>query len=176
MRDSSHRRLARPGSTLLPAGNKRLSHPNAFPGSERPPGSDVTYLAGRALARRRFVLDRGRLTHLRPRRRYPYVEPRCRAFVGYSEAEIAGQPLARLLPVSEAPTYEGLLRAAIKGEFPHCQNTERLRKDGRVVRVAVNHLPIRNESGEITAILERAHTFSCRVGDTAPEAQLRFLA
>jgi diguanylate cyclase (GGDEF)-like protein/PAS domain S-box-containing protein len=95
---------------------------------------------------------------------------------GYSEAEIAGQPLARLLPVSEAPTYEGLLRAAIKGEFPHCQNTERLRKDGRVVRVAVNHLPIRNESGEITAILERAHTFSCRVGDTAPEAQLRFLA
>jgi PAS domain S-box-containing protein len=33
---------------------------------------------------------------------------------GYSEAEIAGQPLARLLPVSEAPTYEGLLRAAIK--------------------------------------------------------------
>jgi PAS domain-containing protein len=84
---------------------------------------------------------------------------------GYAGAEITGQPLARLLPISEVPTYDGLLRAAI-----------RLHKDGSIVRVALNHLPIRNERGEITGILERSQALSWNAGSEAPEAQLRFLA
>src|ERR1700736_5320423 len=74
---------------------------------------------------------------------------------GYAPAEMAGQPLARLLPVSEVQVYDGLLRAAINGEFPQCENRERLHKDGSIVRVTLAHVPIRNEQGEITGILER---------------------
>jgi diguanylate cyclase (GGDEF)-like protein/PAS domain S-box-containing protein len=95
---------------------------------------------------------------------------------GYTEAEMMGQPLARLLPASEVPTYDGLLRAAINGEFPHCENRERLHKDGSIVRVTLTHVPVRNERGEITGILERGRALSWNTGSEAPEAQLRFLA
>jgi diguanylate cyclase (GGDEF)-like protein/PAS domain S-box-containing protein len=95
---------------------------------------------------------------------------------GYLEAEMAGQRLARLLPACEVPTHDGLLRAAINGEFPHCENEERLHKDGSVVRVTLSHVPIRDEHGEITGILERGRTSSWNTGGEALEAQLRFLA
>jgi diguanylate cyclase (GGDEF)-like protein/PAS domain S-box-containing protein len=95
---------------------------------------------------------------------------------GYAPAEMAGQPLARLLPVSEVQVYDGLLRAAINGEFPQCENRERLHKDGSIVRVTLAHVPIRNEQGEITGILERGRVPSWNNGSETPEAQLRFLA
>jgi diguanylate cyclase (GGDEF)-like protein/PAS domain S-box-containing protein len=95
---------------------------------------------------------------------------------GYAAAEMTGQRLARLLPVSEVPVYDGLLRAAINGDFPHCENRERLHKDGSVLRVTLAHIPIRNEQGEITGILERGRVPSWSNGSKTPEAQLRFLA
>jgi diguanylate cyclase (GGDEF)-like protein/PAS domain S-box-containing protein len=95
---------------------------------------------------------------------------------GYLEAEMAGQLLARLLPACEVPTYDGLLRTAINGEFPHCENKERLHKDGTMVRVTLSHVPIRDVHGEITGILERGRAPSWNGGSEAPEAQLRFLA
>jgi diguanylate cyclase (GGDEF)-like protein/PAS domain S-box-containing protein len=72
--------------------------------------------------------------------------------------------------------YDGLLRTAINGEFPHCENRERLCKDGSIVPVNLTHVPIRNEQGEITGILERGREPSWNNGSKTPEAQLRFLA
>jgi PAS domain S-box-containing protein len=95
---------------------------------------------------------------------------------GYAAAEMTGQRLARLLPASEVPVYDGLLRAAINGDFPHCENRERLHKDGSILRVTLAHIPIRNEQGEITGILERGRVPSWSNGSKTPEAQLRFLA
>jgi diguanylate cyclase (GGDEF)-like protein/PAS domain S-box-containing protein len=94
---------------------------------------------------------------------------------GYTEVEMMGQPLARLLPAQEAPRYEGLLHAAIKGEFPQCETADRLRKDGSVVRVAVSRVPIRNEQGDITEILESAGEVSRGSGEAPGEAHLRLL-
>jgi PAS domain S-box-containing protein len=73
---------------------------------------------------------------------------------GYRAAEIAGQPLGRLLATEDAPKYEGRLHAAIQGEFPQCENAQRRHKDGSMVRVPVSRAPIRNERGDLTAILE----------------------
>jgi diguanylate cyclase (GGDEF)-like protein/PAS domain S-box-containing protein len=95
---------------------------------------------------------------------------------GYAQAEMTGRELTRLLPVSEVQVYDGLLRTAINGEFPHCENRERLRKDGSIVRVTLTHTPIRNEQGAIIGILERGRTISWHGGSETPETQLRFLA
>ncbi len=97
---------------------------------------------------------------------------------GYGEEEMTGEPLARLLPVYEVPTYEALLHAAIKGEFPSCEKTERLRKDGSLVRVAVKRAPVRNGQGDIMAILESGKALSCESFEVtaAEKAQLGVLA
>jgi diguanylate cyclase (GGDEF)-like protein/PAS domain S-box-containing protein len=94
---------------------------------------------------------------------------------GYGEAEMTGQPLARLLPTQEAPRYEGLVSAAIKGEFPQCETSERLRKEGSLVRVAVSRVPIRNEQGDITGILESGREVSRESSEALGETHLRLL-
>jgi diguanylate cyclase (GGDEF)-like protein/PAS domain S-box-containing protein len=95
---------------------------------------------------------------------------------GYAEAEMLGQPLARLLPLYEVPSYERLLHAALQGEFPSCEKTERLRIDGSIIRVTLNHTPIRNESGDITAILEIGRALCCESIEAAEKTQLGLLA
>ena len=94
---------------------------------------------------------------------------------GYTETEMTGQPLARLLPTQEAPRYEGLAYAAIKGEFPQCETSERLRKEGSVVRVAVSRVPIRNEQGDIAGILESGREVSRESSEDLGEVPLRLL-
>jgi diguanylate cyclase (GGDEF)-like protein/PAS domain S-box-containing protein len=90
---------------------------------------------------------------------------------GYSDAEIVGQPLRRLLPSNETPRFDGLLHAAIQGDFPQHENAERLRKDGSPIFLAVSRSPIRNQQGDIVAILEKTK-LRCAT-QTQSEAQLR---
>jgi len=77
---------------------------------------------------------------------------------GYREAEIVSQPLARLLQSNDPRKFDGLLHAAIRGEFPQCENAERLRKDGSSIFLAVSRTPIRNEHGDIVGFVETAKT------------------
>jgi len=63
--------------------------------------------------------------------------PGAERLYGYSESEIVGQPLARILPAGAATAFEsrlqgsfegpfeGLLRAAISGHFPHHETSAR---------------------------------------------------
>jgi PAS domain S-box-containing protein len=77
---------------------------------------------------------------------------------GYREAEIVSQPLARLLQSNDPRKFDGLLHAAIRGEFPQCENAERLHKDGSSIFPAVSRAPIRNEHGDIVGFVETAKT------------------
>jgi PAS domain S-box-containing protein len=92
---------------------------------------------------------------------------------GYREAEIVGQPLGQLLPSNDAPQFDGSLHAAIRGEFPQCENTERLRKDGWSVLLAVSRTPIRNEHGDIVGIVEIGKTPAASSIETVSEEHLK---
>src|ERR1700719_3680496 len=61
---------------------------------------------------------------------------------GYTEAEAAGQPLTILLPIYEVPGCQEFLRAAKSGTFDCTENTERLRKDGSRIRVALKRAAV----------------------------------
>ena len=91
---------------------------------------------------------------------------------GYSETEIVGQPLARLLPPNEAPRFDGLLHAAIQGEFPHYENAKRIRKDGSSIFLRVSRAPFRSEHGEIVGIVECARALTASSIETL-EGQLK---
>jgi len=92
---------------------------------------------------------------------------------GFSNSEIVGQPLGRLLPSNQAPGFEGLLHAAIQGEFPQCERAVRLRKDGSPILVAVTRAPIRSEHGEIVGIVERGKALTAGSTETLSEGQLK---
>lgn len=92
---------------------------------------------------------------------------------GYSETEIAGQPLGRLLPFNDAPKFNGLLHAAIRGEFPQYENAKRIRKDGSSIVVGVSRAPIRNEHGEIVGIVETRRALTMNSVETLSEGQLK---
>jgi PAS domain S-box-containing protein len=92
---------------------------------------------------------------------------------GYSETEIAGQPLGRLLPFNEAPKFDGLLHAAIRGEFPQYENAKRIRKDGSSMVVGISRAPIRNEQGEIVGIVESGRALTMNSVENRSEGQLK---
>jgi PAS domain S-box-containing protein len=92
---------------------------------------------------------------------------------GYREAEIVSQPLARLLPSNDAHEFEGLLHAAIRGEFPQCESTERLRKDGSSIFLAVSRAPIRNQHGDMVGFVETAKTRSPSSIETFDDGHLK---
>src|SRR4029077_14211596 len=54
--------------------------------------------------------------------------PGAQRLYGYAESEIVAQPLAHLLPVADTPGFDGLIRAAISGNFPHHETSPRLHK------------------------------------------------
>ena len=91
---------------------------------------------------------------------------------GYREAEIVSQPLARLLS-NDGRKFDGLLHAAIRGEFQQCENTERLRKDGSSIFLAVTRAPIRNEHGDIVGLVETAKTRTPSSVETFDDGHLR---
>src|ERR1700730_11411399 len=92
---------------------------------------------------------------------------------GFSKTEIVGQLLGRLLPSNQTPGFDGLLHAAIQGEFPQCEHVMRLRKDGSSILVAVTRAPIRNEHGEIVGIVERGKALTSGLAETLSEGQLK---
>jgi len=95
---------------------------------------------------------------------------------GYAATEITGQPLNMLLPTYEIPAYEKFLRAAKDGTLACCENTERLRKDGSRIRVALKRAAVRDETGAVTGIVETARAEGLQVQNPAADEQLHLLA
>src|SRR5260370_37122973 len=81
-----------------------------------------------------------------------------------------------LLPIYEIPAYEQFLRAGKDGTFACCENTERLRKDGSRIRVALKRAAVRDETGAVTGIVETARGEGLQVQSPAADEQLHLLA
>ena len=94
---------------------------------------------------------------------------------GYTEAEAAGQPLTILLPICEVAGCEEFLRAAKSGTFDCSENTERLRKDGSRIRVALKRAAVRDESGTVTGIVETASEEGWHAESRGPTRELQAL-
>jgi diguanylate cyclase (GGDEF)-like protein/PAS domain S-box-containing protein len=94
---------------------------------------------------------------------------------GYTDAEAAGQPLTILLPIYEVPDWEQFLRGAKTGNFECNENTERLRKDGSRIRVALRRAAVRDETGAVTGIVETASAKDWHAEGVAADGQLRSL-
>jgi diguanylate cyclase (GGDEF)-like protein/PAS domain S-box-containing protein len=117
--------------------------------------------------------------------------PAAQRMYGYAESEIVGQQLARILPPeggsasessvdcslrgsSERP-FEGLVRAAISGGFPHHETSTRLQKDGSTILVQLTHVPVRDDDGHIVAILESGAVAGAATVEFADQAHLKLL-
>jgi diguanylate cyclase (GGDEF)-like protein/PAS domain S-box-containing protein len=92
---------------------------------------------------------------------------------GYTESEIQGQSVSRILAEESTPRYEGLLHAAIAGEFPQVESAERRHKDGSLVRVQVTRTPVRDANGQIVEILEYGSAIVQRAGEICAEGALQ---
>jgi diguanylate cyclase (GGDEF)-like protein/PAS domain S-box-containing protein len=92
---------------------------------------------------------------------------------GYAAEEMTGQPVTLLVPIYELPAYEEFLSSAKKGELRCCETVERLRKDRSRVEVALKRVAVRDETGEITGIVETARAHRRRV-DAAAVADGQF--
>ena len=101
--------------------------------------------------------------------------PGAQRLYGYAESEIAGQALARLLPTGDASAFEGILRAAISGNFPHHETSPRLSKDGAQTLVRLTHTPVRDDHGHIIAIVENGASVASSSVESADEMHLKLL-
>jgi len=101
--------------------------------------------------------------------------PGAQRLYGYCESEIVGQPLARLLPIADTPSFDGLIRAAISGNFPHHETSPRLHKDGSRILVRLTHTPVRDDHGHIIAIVENGASVASKSIESTGEAHLKLL-
>jgi PAS domain S-box-containing protein len=75
--------------------------------------------------------------------------PGAERLYGYAAAEVLGRPVSILIAEDRWGEEQRLLERVMTGQsVPHYE-TERLRKDGSVVRVALTLSPIRDSSGEV---------------------------
>jgi diguanylate cyclase (GGDEF)-like protein/PAS domain S-box-containing protein len=94
---------------------------------------------------------------------------------GYSEEEMRGQSLAQLAPIYEVPEVEAALQDLKRGEIRRSGTSERLRKDGSCVSVAVRRTAIRDVSGRTEGMIECTQALEPGEGDSPAEKQLRLL-
>lgn len=101
------------------------------------------------------------------------------ALYGYKAEEIVGQPLVRLAPLFEVESLERLLRDARQKKVQCCETGDRLRQDGRLVRVALRRRLILDEHGQPEGLLECGRQQqtepAMQPGRTPAETQLKLL-
>jgi two-component system, LuxR family, sensor kinase FixL len=68
---------------------------------------------------------------------------------GYTAGEMIGQPIAILATPATADEMPRILEAIRRGERVEHYETERRRKDGQIIRVALTISPIRDDAGRI---------------------------
>ena len=94
---------------------------------------------------------------------------------GYSEQEMKEQSLTQLVPVYEVPVIEAQLDDLRKGALRRSETSERLRKDGSCVCVAVRRTAIREVNGTVLGMIECAKALEPGESDSPAEKQLRRL-
>ncbi len=75
--------------------------------------------------------------------------PAAQRIYGYSEAEAVGQPISILIPEDRRGEERKILDQILAGERLEEYETERVRKDGRQIRVSLTISPVRELDGQI---------------------------
>ncbi|MCW2960030.1 MAG: hypothetical protein JWM25_920 [Thermoleophilia bacterium] len=75
--------------------------------------------------------------------------PAAQRLFGYSEAEMVGQPISRLVPPSLVGHDRNILAEILAGKKVDHYETQRLTRDGRVVDVSLTVSPLRDTDGTI---------------------------
>ncbi|MGE3539630.1 MAG: PAS domain S-box protein [Candidatus Tectimicrobiota bacterium] len=92
---------------------------------------------------------------------------------GYTEAEVLGQPLARLIPADLPNDLPQLLRRLQRGERIEHYETQRLHKSGARIDVSLTISPIRERTGQIIGASKIARDITAR---KQAEAAQQFLS
>src|SRR5262245_41529947 len=77
--------------------------------------------------------------------------PAAERLYGYAAAEVIGQPLTRVIPPERMAEANEILARVHQGESVEGLETVRVRKDGRVIDVALTVSPVWDEAGQIIA-------------------------
>ncbi|MEQ1843802.1 MAG: PAS domain S-box protein, partial [Verrucomicrobiales bacterium] len=96
---------------------------------------------------------------------------------GYSSSEMLGQPITRLIPPDQLDDEERILTQIRRGEFVESFETVRMKKDGRLIDVAVTVSPIKDSRGAIIGASKSARDISERKRSEAAlkESEARLL-
>jgi PAS domain S-box-containing protein len=94
---------------------------------------------------------------------------------GYSEQEIVGQSVFRLIPPELHDSERELLARVAQGELVEYSETERVTKDGRHVFIALSVSPIRDASGRVVGAssIKRDITESKQAREVLAQSQER---
>jgi diguanylate cyclase (GGDEF)-like protein/PAS domain S-box-containing protein len=92
---------------------------------------------------------------------------------GFTEAEMIGQPVTRLMPPERRGEEPGMLARVQRGERVEPFETVRMRKDGSLVDVSVAVSPILDSAGAIVGVTTIARDISRH---KAMEAEIRAMA
>jgi PAS domain S-box-containing protein len=77
--------------------------------------------------------------------------PAAERLYGYEAKEAIGQPISILIPAHRAGEETRILAEVMRGDRIDHYETERVRKDGRMVEISVSVSPVRNEAGEVVS-------------------------
>jgi PAS domain S-box-containing protein len=80
---------------------------------------------------------------------------------GYTEAEMIGAPITRLLSPDRPDEESNILQEVVRGEIRHFE-TVRIRKDGLAIDVALTVSPIKNAAGQIIGLSSSARDITDR--------------
>lgn len=71
---------------------------------------------------------------------------------GYETEEVIGRPISILVPPGHANEEPGIVERIVQGETIHHYETERRRKDGRIINVSMGISPVRDKDGGIVGV------------------------
>jgi PAS domain S-box-containing protein len=79
--------------------------------------------------------------------------PAAERMFGYTEEEVIGKPMSIIGPPEKKEEFDALLEKVKKGVEVKQYETERKKKDGRIINVSVTISPIKDNKGNITGVL-----------------------
>ena len=91
---------------------------------------------------------------------------------GYSAGEVVGQPVSLLQSPDRPDEIPALLEKVRRGEPVERYETERMRKDGRLIQVSLTISPIKDAAGRIVGASAIAHDITERKRAEAERARL----